>query len=112
MEGIFDNEPSPEFNSSIEYLKRISQLLWSIHIARQETESCEDDFLLLESLDIELDPRMNVDERNQSELLRGRCVNGKNKQMIRDWFVFLNRLAHDKKLIMKNSDQMAGVIRG
>lgn len=59
----FENEPTPEFNSSLEYLRRISFLLWSIHVARMETKSCEDDFLLLDELDIELDPRMTIEER-------------------------------------------------
>jgi len=77
-----------------------------------ETENAEDDFIILDSLDIELIPRMNEEEIAASSEKRLLCLQGKNKAKTREWFIYLNVLAHSKKLIMKDSDQMAGVIRG
>lgn len=103
-------EIKPEFNSSLQYLWRISNLLWSAHTACMDERTRQDEFSMLEQLQIELDPRMNEQERWQGWLLNKRASN-LNKHMITDYFLFLNRIAHDKGLIMKDQDTLPAMLR-
>lgn len=92
-------EVRPEFNSSLQYLWRISNLLWSAHTTCMDETTRSDELTILEQLEIELDPRMTSQERWESEILRRRA-RGLMSEPIREYFIFLNRLAHQKGLIL------------
>jgi len=69
----------------------------------------KDEFAILEQLEIELDPRMTEEERV--------IANGLNKKArslrsieIKRYFLYLNRLAHDKGLIMKDRETAPAVV--
>lgn len=108
---MISDKPTAEFNSSIDYLRRIGWLVSAYHQACVETEGdYHDDWLILNQLHQELDPRMNADERIASEDLMRRSK--ARPCLIRDYFLVLYRFAHKEGLIMKDSDNLPGVIRG
>jgi len=103
-------ELAPEFNSSMQYLWRISNLLWSAHNARMDQETLKDEFYILEQLEIELDPRMSELERWEADVLN--YYASKLKRLaIKNYFIYLNRLAHSKGLIMKDREGGPAVTR-
>jgi len=104
------DEIAPEFNSSLQYLWRISNMLWSAHTAAMDTTTTRDEFLILKQLDIELYPRMNYRERWEAYVLKERAKK-LGARDVEDYFIFLNNLAHEKKLIMKDKDVMPAVVK-
>jgi len=70
-----------------------------------------DEFTILQQLDIELNPRMNAGEIKACEELRLACKYSLNTEKIRLYFLFLNNLAHSKKLIMKDNEQAPAVVK-
>lgn len=103
------DEVTPEFNSSLQYLWRISNMLWSAHTASMDTSTTRDEFVILKQLDIELYPRMNYCERWEAWVLKERAKKLKPID-VEDYFIFLNTLAHDKGLIMKDKDVAPAVV--
>ncbi len=104
------DEVAPEFNSSLQYLWRISNMLWSAHTARMDDTTTKDEFAILEQLEIELDPRMTEQERWEAEVLNRRARK-LSPVAIKDYFIYLNRIAHSKKLIMKDKDLAPAVVK-
>lgn len=104
------DDSQPEFNSSLQYLWRISNLLWSAHTARMDQTTQKDEVYILEQLEIELDPRMTEQERYYADFLNGKAKSLK-PLAIKNYFIFLNRIAHEKGLIMKDKETLPGVIK-
>ena len=75
-----------------------------------DEKTYKDEFAMLEELEIELDPRMSEVERWEADILCRRARRLKPAD-IKDYFIFLNRLAHSKGLIMKDRDMLPGVVR-
>jgi hypothetical protein len=99
-----------EFNSSLQYLWRISNLIWSAHVSSMNAKTVTDEVLILEQLHIELDPEMSDDERKAAEDLRVEVKKSYLKADIRKYFIHLNRFAHKKGLVLKKVQKRAGVI--
>lgn len=107
---MVDDEVRPEFNSSLQYLWRISNLLWSAHTARMDETTAKDEFNILEQLEIELDPRMSEQERWEASCLN-RLARKLKPSDIKEYFLYLNRKAHASGLIMKDRESAPGVVR-
>lgn len=106
---VYVEPVAPEFNSSLQYLWRVSNLLWSAHMARMDQDTVKDEFYILEQLEIELDPRMDEEERWEASVLNFYAAK-MNKRAIKEYFLYLNRIAHAKGLIMKDKSQMPAVV--
>ena len=63
---------SPAFNSSIDYLKRIDELFKRAHVFKLEKDMVSL-YDILESLQIELLPRMNAEARETIKVLKKKC---------------------------------------
>lgn len=104
------DEVAPEFNSSLQYLWRISNMLWSAHTARMDDTTTRDEFAILEQLEIELDPRMSYVERAEAEYFNKLARKSLSPIAIKEYFRYLNRTAHLKGLIMKDKSVLPGVV--
>lgn len=107
------SEASPQFNSSLDYLKRISWLMNVAHTASVNDDDFLDWFWVLEQLHIELLPRMNPYEENILDTLMKRArVGVKYRQPVRAYHSALNILAHQKDLIMTDKETGPMALRG
>ena len=104
-------EPKSEFNSSLQYLWQINNLIWSACTASIDDDNSKDEFRILHLLDVLLDPRMTEQERWEASVLSSKAMKGYDYSKIRDYFIYLNRIAHSKGLILKDKDTLPAVIR-
>lgn len=108
-----DGGVEPEFNSSIDYLKRIGWLMRYCHIASVNDEDYTDWLWVIEQLHIEIDPRLTDEERWQCDVIRDYAYGGKHERNnIREYHLLVNRLAHLHGLIMKDKESLPGVMQG
>lgn len=113
-----DDNPRPEFNSSLQYLERISRLLWAAHVASMDDETTADELNALQQLHLELDPRtvnkkicVGQKEYDVTQYLEWcrKEAKSKNPEKIRNYFRALNRFAHSEGLIMKDRRDDLGI---
>lgn len=97
--------PVPELDSSQSYLWRVSTLIYSGHIARIDGETVKDELAVLEQLYIELDPLMTDEERSKANEILTKAKSF-NRARIKDLFIYLNRTAHAKGLIMQRQNPL------
>lgn len=100
-------EYTPEFNGAIHHAYRVAMLVSAYQAAATETIDTADDFRILDLLDQEIDPYMTAQEVWEAEMLRARAKN--SGLFVREYFVFLNRLAHSKGIMQKYEKKGLGV---
>lgn len=98
---------SPEYNSAAHHAWRIGRLVQAYQNAVMSTENKTDDLQVLDLFDQEINPYMTDQECKDADELRKKCSG--NPVYIRDYFIFLNRLAHTKGIMQKYVQKTLGV---
>lgn len=106
-----ESDITPGFNSSLQYLDQINSLIWSTIRASIDETTRKDEYLILTNLQILLVPRMTEEEEEKAEELR-KYASKLSSKSLREYFTYLNRIAHAKGLIMKDTKNLPGVITG
>lgn len=115
FDRIFKNikkpdESNPVFNAGVDYLQRISELIRLTHKSMIEDDRVMA-YNLLVQLETEIMPRMNKEELGESAKYNKRIrfivlshAHTKPNLLVelRKWFNFLNKVIHEKGLILPN----------
>lgn len=98
---------SPEYNSAAHHAWRIGRLVQAYQNAVVSTENTADDHKILDLLQQEIISYMKPEEVKEADALRLKSL--VNPVLIRDYFIFLNILAHDKGIMQKYVKKTLGV---
>ena len=111
--SINDN---PRFNSSLNYLFRVNNLMDSAHILKLEADNNDSNYLpyfsILESIHIEIMPRLTEEENEEARRLMNKarvCLGNNQRTDIILYHFHINELAHNHNLILVDEESLDSI---